>query len=65
MVDAWVEFIKTGRPGTAGWPAFVQPSFQHLELGDTVSVQSSESADIEFFRELFESMASGGQVVRQ
>ena len=59
MVDAWIQFIKTGRPGTDQWPAFVQPSYQHLEFGDSVSVQSTESPDIEFFRELFESMAVG------
>ena len=49
MVDAWIQFIKTGRPGTYQWPAFVQPSYQHLQFGDSVSVQSTESPDIEFF----------------
>lgn len=57
MVSAWVQFIKTGRPDTDQWPPFVAPSFAHLEFGDSIAIQPTETADVEFFRQIFESMA--------
>jgi len=59
MADAWVRFVKTGkapidRPTV--WPAFVGPAYQHLELGDTTTVQSFDLSEVAFFRGIFESM---------
>ena len=43
MAGAWIEFAKTGNPNGPGlpvWPPYQQPSYEYVNYGDEIAVQS-------------------------
>jgi para-nitrobenzyl esterase len=60
IAGAWVQFAKAGNPNVVGvpeWPRYGAPDFRRLEIDDSVTaVESGTDSDIEFFRQLFDSM---------
>jgi para-nitrobenzyl esterase len=60
MAAMWVQFAKTGNPngvGLSSWPRYRAPQCTVLDFGDATTVGSdSRSAQVEFFRGVFEKM---------
>ena len=68
MMDAWVQFIRTGDPNVAGlptWPRYTKSSDQHMEFGDEIRVGSGlHSASLDAFDAAFAKMVRARRPVR-
>jgi para-nitrobenzyl esterase len=60
MMNAWVQFIRTGDPNVAGlpqWPRYAKSSDQHMDFGDEIRVVSGlHAASLDAFDAAFAKM---------
>jgi carboxylesterase type B len=60
MMNAWVQFIRTGNPNVAGltpWPRYTRASDEHMDFGDEIRVGSGlHKASLDAFDRAFGKM---------
>ena len=60
MMNAWVQFIRTGDPNVAGlpsWPRYARASDQHMDFGDEIRIGSRlHAASLDAFDAAFAKM---------